>query len=86
MGFFFSINIYQLNNTVPLNILDTLIAHHTPFNPRLVEDRRRAAGILSPLKTIPTTDGGMVFPNPLKAPAVVASIHIKSWDKPRILR
>jgi hypothetical protein len=33
-----------------------------------------------------TKDGGKVFPIPLKAPAVVISIHIKSCDNPRILR
>ncbi len=35
---------------------------------------------------MPTIDGGIVFPSPLKAPAVVDSIHINSCESPNILR
>ena len=55
-----------------------LIAHHTPFKPRLVAESMSAPGILRALNTIPIIDGGTVFPSPLNAPAVVSSMHIKS--------
>ena len=29
-------------------------------------------------------EGGNVLPKPLKAPAVVISIHINNWEKPKI--
>ena len=75
---FFSSIIYQVAKITPLNILEMLIAHHTPFNPRLVAESMSAPGILRALNTIPIMDGGTVFPSPLNAPAVVSSMHIKS--------
>ncbi len=85
-GFLFCMIRYQVIKTVPFNMLEMLMAHHAPFNPNAVEDRIRDMGILSAFKVIPTTEGGTVFPRPLKAPAVVASIHLGSWESPIILR
>ena len=62
-----------------------LMLHHTPLSPTIV-DNKSAPGILSALSTIPTIEGGTVLPRPLKAPAVVISIHMKSCETPSILK
>lgn len=71
---------------MPFSMLEILIAHHTPFRSRAVEDNISAVGILNAFRVMPTTDGGTVFPKPLKAPAVTASVHMNSCDNPNILR
>lgn len=77
---------YQTGRTVPLNILVILMSHQTPFSPRSVDDSISAMGIRNAFKLILVTEGGIVLPRPLKAPPVTDSVHIKSWDKPRIFR
>ena len=80
-------NMNQVVSTIPFIILEILILHQTPFNPkRFGEDKIKAAGILSPVSIVLTRDGGNVFPIPLNAPAVAISMHIKNWDTPSILR
>ena len=68
---------YQVIKTIPFNMLEMLMAHHAPFNPKAVEDRIKAMGILSAFRVIPHRRG-TVFPRPLNAPAVAASIHLGS--------
>ena len=66
---------YQVIKTVPFNMLEMLMAHHAPFNPK-------AVGIESGLWVSSVHLGythyrrGTFFPRPLNAPAVVASIHL----------
>ena len=60
--------------------------HQMPFKPKDVWARTIARGILSPVNTIPTREGGTVLPSPWKVPADAASVHINSWDTPNILR
>ena len=84
--FLLSMIIYQRGRRDPFSILEILIAHHTPFSPRELDDSIRAVGILKAFKLMLVTDGGMVLPKPLKAPAVTASVHINNWDNPNILR
>ena len=49
-------------------------------------DNTIAMGILAEVKTIETILGGNVLPNPLKAPCVAISMHMKSWENPSIIR
>lgn len=60
--------------------------HQMPLRPREVLVRTMAAGILARVKRVPTREGGRVFPRPEKAPAVVISTHMKSWERLRIFK
>ena len=84
--FFLEYLIYQKRSTSPLNMLDIVILHQTPFSPRGVAERARAIGMRAPVRIALTMDGGTVRPRPENAPAVVISMHIKSWETPRICR
>jgi hypothetical protein len=61
---------YQILKMTPFKMLEILIAHQTPSRPSAVAASTRAAGILRTLRVIPTTEGGVVLPSPIKAPAV----------------
>ena len=61
-----------------MNMLETVMLHQMPSSPREVFVRTMAAGIRREVKTMPTREGGRVFPRPEKAPAVVISTHMKS--------
>ena len=87
VGCFFKNIMNQITKIIPLKILEALMLHQTPDKPNKAgEDRISAAGIRAPVKKILTIDGGTVLPNPLKAPEVVISKHIKSCDTPNILK
>ena len=45
-----------------------------------------AIGIRADVNTMETILGGRVLPNPLKAPCVAISMHIKSWEYPSIFK
>ena len=72
--------------TMPLHILEIVILHQIPFSPSGVEIRSRAIGIRATVREVLTMDGGRVRPSPENAPAVVISIHMKSWENPSIRR
>lgn len=74
-----------MTKTIPFMMLETEIAHHTPLTPKKCENTR-AIGILAEVKTMETILGGNVLPNPLKAPCVAISMHMKSWENPSIIR
>jgi hypothetical protein len=59
--------------------------HQTLDRPNTA-DNSNAPGILNVLKTMPLREGGTVFPSPLKALAVVISMHIKNCETPSILK
>ena len=66
-------------------MLEPLITHQIPFNP-IKPDKMIAPGMRMTLKIMPTKDGTIDLPIPLKAPAVVDSMHIKSCEKPMIIK
>ena len=63
-----------------------VILHQIPFKPNAVDVSAIAIGIRAAVKIMLEIDGGIVFPSPENAPAVVNSIHIKSWDTPKIFK
>ena len=60
--------------------------HQIPFKASIDVDSTMASGILSALSSTPVIDGCNVLPNPWNAPAEAISVHMKSWDSPRILK
>lgn len=67
-----------MNRAIPFRVLDIVILHQIPLRPKAVPVSNRARGILAEVSTIPTTDGGMVLPNPENAPAVAISTHMNN--------
>ena len=70
----------QTNNRQPFAMLERVMLHHTPLRPSKVEDNRYAMGIRTAVKIMLTMEGGIVRPRPQKAPQVVISTHIRSWE------
>ena len=89
LGFPFLCNtrMYQNIRAKPLIMLEILMAHQMPNMPKALSvDNAMAAGMREPVNTIPTTDGGTVLPMPLKAPRVIISMIMKTWETAKILR
>lgn len=66
--------------TIPLAILVPDKAHQIPSTPRLVEDRKRARGILEPVMRMLMMAGSLVSPWPLKIPIQTISTDMKIWE------
>ena len=74
------------NKRMPFNMLDIVMLHQMPVRASAVWMSASAMGIRRAVNRMLTSEGGMVFPKPENAPAVIISTLMNSWDTPKITR